>query len=402
MLRFKHFLMIEAKIDDYKAQETNISTEHDQHGEHKDSASIIDHFHKHAPGGNVQHTRWMVDRYKKGEMKQEDAPDMHDTLKHFEKYKSQLPKKRIDQYKSVSELKTAIHPHKEQDEEVKAVNQDKINKGSTVTHNSPNVTAYHVHTTEASQELGKTPKGEKLGWCTSHEDPEKNMFNHYNDQTKGNFHILHMHKEKFPYRRIGGIGVHDQFQDENNKTIEGPDLHGLLHRNPELEKIPAVQKSKIYKEHKKVEKAYDPNISKEDLGKFVNHKDHKFRLAAAKNPNLSKEHIDKLSNDKGALDEYQSDASYLVRSAAVKHPNATSEQIHNGLKDRDPYVRSAALENKNASEEHIDKGLDDKSAMVKRAAINHPNATLKHIHKGLTDDNAFVKGAAEERLKSFK
>jgi DUF1680 family protein len=211
-----------------------------------------------------------------------------------------------------------------------------------------------------------------------------------------------MHKEKFPYRRIGGIGVHDQFQDENNKTIEGPDLHGLLHRNPELEKIPAVQKSKIYKEHKKVEKAYDPNISKEDLGKFVNHKDHKFRLAAAKNPNLSKEHIDKLSNDKGALDEYQSDASYLVRSAAVKHPNATSEQIHNGLKDRDPYVRSAALENKNASEEHIDKGLDDKSAMVKRAAINHPNATLKHIHKGLTDDNAFVKGAAEERLKSFK
>ena len=132
MLRFKHFLMIEAKIDDYKAQETNILTQHDPHGEHKDPASIIDHFHKHAPGGNVQHTRWMVDRYKKGEMKQEDAPDLHDTLKHFEKYKSQLPKKRIDQYKSVSELKTAIHPHKEQDEEVKAVNQDKINKGSTL------------------------------------------------------------------------------------------------------------------------------------------------------------------------------------------------------------------------------------------------------------------------------
>lgn len=401
MLRFKHYLMLEAKIDDYKAQETNISTEHDPHAEHKSADKIIDHFHKASPGGNVQHTRWMIDRYKKGEMRQEDAPDMKNTLKGFEKYKSQLPKKKIEQYKSIDELKTALHPHQEKDEGVKAVNQDKINKGSTVVHDSPNVTAYHVHTTEAAQELGKTPKGEKLGWCTSHEDPEKNMFNHYNKESNGNFHILHMHKEQYPYRRIGGIGVKDQFQDENNKVIKESDLHGLLHRNPELEKIPAVKESSVYKEHKKFEKAYDPNISKEDLDKIVNHEDYKFRLTATKNPNLTKEHINKLLDDKGAVDHYNNDTSYLVRSSAVKHPNATAEHIDKALNDADSYVRIAALENKNANEKHIDKGLKDENSIVKRAAINNPNATLKHIHKGLADNSEFIRDAAQERLKSF-
>ena len=125
MIRVKHFIsLFEAKIDDYKTQETDISTKHDPEAKHKSAADIIDHFHKHTPNGNVQHTRWMIDRYKKGEVKQEDAPDMKDTLTNFEKYKHNLPKKKVEQYKSVSELKTAIHPFKEKDEGVKAVNQD--------------------------------------------------------------------------------------------------------------------------------------------------------------------------------------------------------------------------------------------------------------------------------------
>ena len=155
-------------------------------------------------------------------------------------------------------LKTAIHPFKEKDEQVKNVNQKKISEGSTVVHNSPNITAYHVHTTEAAKELGTTPKGEKLGWCTSHPDPKKNMFNHYNKESNGNFHILHMHKEQFPYRRIGGVGAKGEFQDENNQKITGDDYKELLHRNPELEKIPAVTNSRHYK----IQKASDPKIGR--------------------------------------------------------------------------------------------------------------------------------------------
>jgi xanthine dehydrogenase iron-sulfur cluster and FAD-binding subunit A len=42
MIRFKHFIsLLEAKIDDYKAQEKDISTQHDLEGKHKSAADII-------------------------------------------------------------------------------------------------------------------------------------------------------------------------------------------------------------------------------------------------------------------------------------------------------------------------------------------------------------------------
>lgn len=389
MLRFKHYIsLLEAKIDDYKAQERNISTEHDPEAQHKSAADIIDHFHKHSPNGNVQHTRWMIDRYKKGEMKQEDAPDMHNTLNNFEKYKHNLPKKKIEQYKSISELKTAIHPYKERDEGVKAVNKNKIDKGSTVTHDSPNVTAYHIHTTEAAQELGKSPKGEKLGWCTSHPDPDENMFNHYNKESKGNFHILHMHKEEFPYRRIGGVGASGQFQDENNKLIKGKHFHDLLKRNPELEKIHAVTDTNHYK----TQKATNPKATKEDLDKLVNDKDDLIRQHVAANKNATKEHLDKLVNDK--------DSS--VRMRVVTHKNATKEHLNKLSNDNEEGVRQQVAENKNASKEHLDKLSDDKHPWVRSAVAANENATKEHLGKLSNDKDSSVRQKVAENKNTSK
>ena len=387
MLRFKHFLMLEAKIDDYKAQETNISTEHDQHGEHKSASDIIDHFHKHSPGGNIQHTRWMIDRYKRGEMKQEDAPDMHDTLKHFEKYKPQLPKKKIEQYKSVSELKTALHPHQEKDEKEKSINQDKIKKGSAVVHNSPNVTAYHVHTTEASQELGKKGNGEKLGWCTSHPDPKKNMFQHYNEKSGNNFHILHMHKEQFPYRRIGGVGVEGQFQDENNEKIVGGDFHNLLKRNPKLEEIPAITNS----QHYKIQKASNPDATKEELHKSIKDKDEAVRHAVASNPNATKEHLDKLVNDEDDL----------VRSTVARNTNATKEHLHKLVNDKSDAVREAMALHY-PYKEHLDKLINDKNKRVRQAVGNNPNATKEHLNKLVNDESSAVRNTVAANPNATK
>ena len=388
MLRFKHFLMIEAKIDDYKAQENSISTEHDPEGKFKNASDIIDHFHKHSPGGNVQHTRWMIDRYKKGEMKQEDAPDMHDTVKNFEKYKSQLPKKKIEQYKSIDELKTAIHPHKEKDEVVTNVNQNKISKGSTTVHNGPNATAYHVHTTEAAQELGKTPKGEKLGWCTSHEDPEKNMFNTYNKNSKGNFHIIHMHKEEFPYRRIGGVGVEGQFQDENNKLIKGKHFHDLLKRNPELEKIPAITNT----QHYKYQKVTNPKATKEDLDKLSNDKDSSVRSVVAGHKNATKEHLDKLSND----DEVG------VRQGVAGNKNATKEHLDKLSNDKHPFVRSEVAGNKNATKEHLDKLSNDNMSSVRQQVAGNNNATKEHLDKLSSDEDDSVRSAVANNKNIHK
>ncbi len=410
MLRFKHFLMIErflmneSKIDDYKAQERNISTEHDPDAQHKSAADIIDHFHKHTPGGNVQHTRWMMDQYKKGEIKQEDAHDMHDTVKNFEKYKSKLPKKRIEQYKSVSELKTAMHPHKEKDEEVKAINNSKVVNGSTVVHNSPNLTAYHVHTTEAAQELGKKDNGEKLGWCTSIADRSKNMFQHYNEKSRGNFHILHMHKEQFPHRRIGGVGVNGQFQDENNKTIKGEDFHNLIHRNPELEKIPAIKNSRHYK----VQKASDPTNSKEHLDKLINDKDEDIRAGVAANKSATKEHLDKLIEDesehvrntvfknsphKEHIDKYAiTHKDPKIRASVATNPNATKEHLDKLSNDENEDVRTAVAEN-TSHKKYLDKLVNDKDHKVRAAVANNPNATKEHFDKLVNDKSEHVRKA---------
>jgi hypothetical protein len=361
MLRFKQYFMLsEAKIDDYKAQETNISTTHDPNAEHKKPENIIDHFHKHVPGGNVEHTRWLVDRYKNGEMKQEDAPDMKDTLTSYNKYKDKLPKKRIGQYKSVSELKTALHPFSSKDAEQHAVNQKDIDSGSTKVHSNPNLDMYHVHTREAACALGTKPNGEKLGWCTSHPDPGKNMFDHYNKESGNNFHIAHLHKEEFPFRRIGGIGAGGEFQDENNENIEGSRLKALIKRNPELEKVKAVTDSRNYKMMNIVD---NPNATKEHLDKAINDQDKHVRAAAAGNPNATKEHLDKAINDQ---DRY-------VRREAARHPNATKEHLDKAINDQDYNVRRAAAGHPNATKEHLDKAINDQDEYVRQLATRHPN-----------------------------
>ena len=111
MKTFKKFLD-EAKIDDYKDSVEKISTDHDNNAQLKEPKKIIDHFHKHNPTGDVNHTKWVVDQYHKGNMKQEDAPSMKDTLNDFNRHKDKLAKKKIEQYKSVSDLRDAIRPHK--------------------------------------------------------------------------------------------------------------------------------------------------------------------------------------------------------------------------------------------------------------------------------------------------
>lgn len=68
MKTFKEYLresfLLEAKIDDYKAQETKIPTDHDPDALHKEPTDIVDHFHTHNPTGDVNQTKWTVGWFK--------------------------------------------------------------------------------------------------------------------------------------------------------------------------------------------------------------------------------------------------------------------------------------------------------------------------------------------------
>lgn len=237
MLGFRQYLiLVEAKIDDYKASETNIPTDHDPNGLLKTPSDIIDHFHSHNPTGDLNHTKWVVGQYKKGLIKQEDAPAMGDLLKKFNANKEKLQKKKIEQYKTHADLNTALQNVEPSKGELRSKKeQETVNSGSTLVHSSPNLNVYHVHNTEASRVLGKG-----MPWCTSRMD-EQNMFNHYNNMSNNRFFIAHLHNEQHPYRKLGiGVGT-GEFQDENNTKVEGDDLKELLSRNPELREVPHLQ-----------------------------------------------------------------------------------------------------------------------------------------------------------------
>ena len=141
------------------------------------------------------------------------------------------------------------------------------------------------------------------------------MFNHYNEKSEENLHIIHLHNEQFPYRRMGGVGAGNECQDENNEAIRGDRLNDLIKRNPSLKKVSAFTKSLPY------------------------------RTKDIEGPNATKEHLDK------ALD----DEELFVKAAAARNDNATKEHLDKASNDEELFVRRAAAGNKNATKEHLDK-----------------------------------------------
>ena len=248
MKTFKEYIALEeAKIDDYKAQESSISTEHDPDATIKEPSDIVDHFHTHNPTGDINHTKWVVGQYKKGLIKQEDAPAMKDLLTNFNKFKDKLPKKKIEQYKSHAELQHAIAPHigTSTSEKQSAQIEKDMNEGTTVVHSTPNMTLRHIHTKEGSIAASKYPDGKRPSWCTAREDSQ-NMFDHYNSRTGGKFFVAHLPNEKPPFHKLGiGVGA-SEFQDADNTKLEGKRLQSLVERNPEIKEIPELQGASIH------------------------------------------------------------------------------------------------------------------------------------------------------------
>lgn len=248
MKTFKEYIaLLEAKIDDYKAQESSISTEHDPDATIKEPSDIVDHFHAHNPTGDVNHTKWMVGQYKKGLIKQEDAPAMKDLLTNFNKFKDKLPKKKIEQYKSHAELQHAIEPHigtSTSEKQAAKIEKD-MNEGTTLVHSTPNMTLRHIHTKEGSIAASKYPDGKRPSWCTAREDSQ-NMFDHYNGRTGGKFYVAHLPNEKPPFHKIGIAVGANEFQDADNTKLEDTRLKSLVERNPEMKEIPELQGASIH------------------------------------------------------------------------------------------------------------------------------------------------------------
>lgn len=240
MKTFKDFLneqslIMENRIDFLKnLYKDKLSTDHDTFAEHHDSDSIVQHFADNAdPSRNKKHTQWILTQYRKGNIRQEDAPRIHETLSNFDRHQSRLPNRQLEKYAHINDLERDLEPHlnttvTSKRQELKQFKSD----GADLIHSENGVTVHRLKTKEAACQYGKGTK-----WCTAAEN--NNMFDRYNKS--GPLYVVNTpgsggsRKYQFHFEA-------KQYMDETDKRV---DLNLLTKQHPELKHVKEFQGKKL-------------------------------------------------------------------------------------------------------------------------------------------------------------
>jgi hypothetical protein len=243
MFSFKDFLLlVENRIagikdmikkHEEKNQSKYFDTSFDTHAQHRDTDAIVDHFATHAdPTPNKSNTQWILNRYRSGNFRQEDAPRIHSALSEFAKYKGRLDKKDLNQYKGLSDVEDAVAPHAgtfaskgERERVTKTEGADLVHQ------DSKGLTVHHIKTKEAACLYGKGTM-----WCTASDKPElgedrryeHNMFDHYNKD--GPIHVIQTPEG----RKYQSHEESSQLMNEKDQPVPPEEFNGLRARHPSL------------------------------------------------------------------------------------------------------------------------------------------------------------------------
>jgi len=218
----------ENRVEFLKGQykEKPLDTSHDDFGQHKETDKIIDHFAEHDPTPKKIYTGWVVNQYKKQNIRQEDAPRVKETLGNFEKYKGKLEKKDINQYPHVADLETALQPHLGQVASKKEEKRQVKQEGADVVHDANDTLVHRIKTKEAACAIGRGTR-----WCTA-ATQSHNYFDHYNKD--GPLYVVHA-PDKSKYQLHFETG---QFNDAEDR---GVGLEKLVGKYPELRNVKEFQ-----------------------------------------------------------------------------------------------------------------------------------------------------------------
>ena len=398
--------MIEAKVDDLVAK-------------HPAHAEAIRAYHAADPTPTKKFLPWLTKQHIAGNVTPNDVR-LDSTLQHFDKVKHQLTTKDHSGY-NYNDLANKVG------DRVKSKLEADTKKNAVETiHKEPNgITAQHIKTKEASQNLygGGPERGGKKGcahgtsWCVSARS-EDNVFNDY-----GHMYTIHdPNDEHAPY------AVHP-FSDGGRITSRHNDgdkpYKEVVNKNPKIknavDKIMQHSSKNINSliNSKNNDEVYHgvshPNATAEHITKALNTPGWHVRAAAVRHPNATADHITKALNDESAgvrgdailhpkatteqITKALGDKHSSVRKSAIRNPNATADHITKALLNRDAGVRMTAIRHPNATADHITKALNDKDPLVRMTALQHPNVTDDHITKALNDENHYVHNAAMNRRK---
>ena len=366
-------MLLENRIQFLKDRNPEIDSSHDALAQHKTASDIIDHFSSNAdPSKNKQHTQWILGQYKKKNIRQEDAPRIRDTLSNFDRYKSKLEKKDINQYKTLSDVSSAVQPHLGTAATRVEESQETISKGRTLIHdNGKGLKVYRLEPTEdgkkASQEIyggGHEIGGTHTSWCTAARSKDC-MFDHYSE--KSPLHVIHTPTGNVYQAHPETKQLMDAKDDAVNEKKHSADINDI---SKGLDHVPNGWGLKL---------RFKLPTTNKILDKALGDKDWTLRSAAAEHPHISKAQLDKATHD-----EHRA-----VRVTAIKNKNTTKEQLDNAILDDDYLVRQEVARHPNATKEHIDASLDDRVDEIRRIAITNPNVTSEHLHMALSDENRY-------------
>jgi len=237
--RFKEFLIEYLLLEDrisflQKHFAGKLDSSHDMLSTHNSSDDIINHFATHAdPTKNKSYTQWILTQYQQKNIRQEDHPRINETLKNFDRYKSKLPEKDINRYKTLGDIDAAVEPHINTPVTNREKSAEKIVQGRDLIHSSDNMKVYHLKTKEASKECygGGSAIG-NTDWCTAARS-DKNMFDSYN--SRGPLYTFHVKNDKGGTSLYQFSPVAQQFMDAKDKSVR---MEDFSKQYPEIKNIP--------------------------------------------------------------------------------------------------------------------------------------------------------------------
>ena len=412
-------LLLENRIQFLKDKNQTIDTSHDSLAIHQDPSDIIDHFAEVGdPSKNKQHTQWILSQYKKKNIRQEDMYRVRPALEHFDKYKSKLDKKDINQYKTLSELEHAIRPHIGTAATKKEEKQETISKGRTLIHEADDGTKlYRLEPNEDGKKAsisiyggGGDLGGTHTSWCTA-ADSEYNMFNHYSKQQP--LHVIHTPDGEVYQAHPETEQLMDRNDNEYIGEIEDGEKY-VPHKHAEsisnaLDHIHGGWKLKIAKEL--------PNVTPKDLDSVISQSpeeaEHSTLVAAITHPKITPELLEKAYNNhsyylkqdvlhqpktpihviKHAIEK---SGHWGVRYAALRHPSLSGDDIrkyYNGQSDQD--LRGSLLRNPSAPKDVLKDAIDLGTQSDVKHALSNTNADADMLRYGVSKHPHQVYNALE-------
>ncbi|PCJ96768.1 MAG: hypothetical protein COA52_00755 [Hyphomicrobiales bacterium] len=212
MINFKHYLIERVDIEKTLKQmgsklEARIKSDRTA----TDARKVIETALDSDPTPNKQYALWILRTYlNKGINLFEDFSRTGNALEIFHKHKTKMPKKDINQIKSLSELENMVEAFSDtlSGKEEKAVLSDKIKKETTFVYQSGKDVILIPKTEAASCFWGKGTK-----WCTA-ATKGKNEFQRYDDQ--GTLYIIIKGGKKYQFHMETDSYMNDK--DQGLKT----------------------------------------------------------------------------------------------------------------------------------------------------------------------------------------